>query len=176
MLSLPVYLRGGTFYFHTRINGQQVKRSLRTGDPLLAKLRAVQLLGVLDMHRPKVSDFDFTTPQEKYEIDFATGKLKADGPKDHARMLEALEKLTSWQKSSTPPAVAVAHTVATTTPIASGSRLTLSELAAKLFTLKSSPLLFLWLRNCSLQVALDSNSMEWIVRVKNIRGFPSLVR
>ena len=138
MLSLPVYCRNGTYYFHTRLNGQQIKRSLRTGDPLLAKLRAVQLLGALDMHRPKISDFDFPDTLKKYEIDLATGKLKADGPEDHAYMMEALEKLTSLQKATPTPAVAVAHQVATTAPIATGSRLTLSELAAKLFTLKSS--------------------------------------
>lgn len=137
MLSLPVYLRSGTYYLHTRINGQQVKRSLRTGDPLLAKLRAVQLLGVLDMHRPKVSDFALPETLKKYEIDLATGKLKADGPEDHALLMQALEKLTSLQKSSAAAPVSTPVT-APAAPIPTGSRLTLQELAAKFFTLKSS--------------------------------------
>lgn len=57
MLPIAVYRRNGIFYFHARVNGRQVKRSLRTGDPLLAKLLAVQLLGLQDLHRPKLSDF-----------------------------------------------------------------------------------------------------------------------
>lgn len=137
MLSLPVYCRNGIYYFHTRLGGQQIKRSLRTGDPLLAKLRAVQLLGALDMHRPKISDFNFPDTLKKYEIDLASGKLKADGPEDHALMMEALNRLTSVQKiAATSPVPQPVS--APSGPLPTGSRLTLSELAAKLFTLKSS--------------------------------------
>lgn len=39
MLKLPVYLRGRTCYFHTRISGVQFKRSLGTSDPLTVGFR-----------------------------------------------------------------------------------------------------------------------------------------
>ena len=46
-LQFPVYRRGNTLVLHVRIAGRQVKRSLRTLDPNLAKVRATQLLGQL---------------------------------------------------------------------------------------------------------------------------------
>ena len=46
-LHFPVYQRGNSFVLHVRINGRQIKRSLRTLDPNLAKVRATQLLGQL---------------------------------------------------------------------------------------------------------------------------------
>lgn len=89
------------------------------------------------MHRPKISDFDFPDTLKKYEIDLASGKLKADGPEDHALMMEALNRLTSVQKiAATSPAPQPVS--APSGPLPTGSRLTLSELAGKLFTLKSS--------------------------------------
>ena len=48
-LSLPVYFRGRTFVLHTRINGRQFKRSLKTADPRVATLRAIQLLRAAQM-------------------------------------------------------------------------------------------------------------------------------
>lgn len=135
MLSLPVYKRSGTYYLHTRINGFQIKRSLRTGDPLLAKLRAVQLLGVLNMHRPKLSDFNFDSKVLKeYEIDLTTGRLQADGPEDHQRLMEALEKLTQAHAKVQP--LRGFEQEQEKTP--AQGRLTLSELSAKFFALKSS--------------------------------------
>lgn len=140
MLSLPVYRRGGVFYLHVRVQGHQIKRSLRTSDPLLAKLRAVQLLGVLNMHKPKLSDFDFgSSVLKRYEIDLASGKLRADGPEDHALMMQALEKLTA---AITPPAPSkgdhLVEATASVSAIPTGGRLTLTELAQKFFALKSS--------------------------------------
>jgi integrase len=44
-LQFPVYRRGNTLVLHVRIGGRQVKRSLRTLDPNLAKVRATQMLG-----------------------------------------------------------------------------------------------------------------------------------
>lgn len=44
-LTLPVYKRHNTFVLHLRVAGRQIKRSLGTLDPSLAKLRAMQLLG-----------------------------------------------------------------------------------------------------------------------------------
>lgn len=138
MLSLPVYKRNGTFYLHVRVHGHQIKRSLRTGDPLLAKLRAVQLLGVLNMHKPKLSDFNFgSTPLPGYEIDLVAGKITADGPDDHQRMLQALEKLTQ-AAAQVQPLRGVENSVPVSATIPASGRLTLSELATKFFTLKSS--------------------------------------
>ena len=50
-LSLPIYKRGNTFVLHIRIAGRQIKRSLATNDPSLAKLRAMQLLGQITTDR-----------------------------------------------------------------------------------------------------------------------------
>jgi integrase len=50
-LSLPIYKRGNTFVLHIRIAGRQIKRSLATNDPALAKLRAMQLLGQITADR-----------------------------------------------------------------------------------------------------------------------------
>lgn len=44
-LSLPIYKRGNTYVLHLRVAGKQIKRSLGTLDPSLAKIRAMQLLG-----------------------------------------------------------------------------------------------------------------------------------
>jgi len=49
MLNLPVYARNGIFYFHTRYENHQVKRSLNTKDPDIAMIRALELLKVIDM-------------------------------------------------------------------------------------------------------------------------------
>ncbi|PQA84458.1 hypothetical protein C5F52_00055 [Limnohabitans sp. TS-CS-82] len=46
-IQFPVYRRGNTLVLHVRIAGRQIKRSLRTLDPNLAKVRATQLLGQL---------------------------------------------------------------------------------------------------------------------------------
>ena len=46
-IQFPVYRRGNTLVLHVRIAGRQVKRSLRTLDPNLAKVRATQMLGQL---------------------------------------------------------------------------------------------------------------------------------
>ena len=46
-LNFPVYRRGNTLVLHVRIGGRQIKRSLRTLDPNLAKVRATELHGSL---------------------------------------------------------------------------------------------------------------------------------
>lgn len=46
-IQFPVYRRGNTLVLHVRIAGRQIKRSLRTLDPNLAKVRATQMLGQL---------------------------------------------------------------------------------------------------------------------------------
>ena len=64
----PVYRRGNTLVLHVRIAGRQVKRSLRTLDPNLAKVRATQLLGQL-----------------------MAGELAANQPAAHAWTMAALD-------------------------------------------------------------------------------------
>ncbi len=44
-LNLPIYKRGNSYVLHMRIAGKQIKRSLGTLEPSLAKLRAMQLMG-----------------------------------------------------------------------------------------------------------------------------------
>lgn len=56
MLTFPIYKRGSIYVLHTRIAGKQFKRSLRTGNPDEAKLRAVALLQVVLMSKLKLSD------------------------------------------------------------------------------------------------------------------------
>lgn len=90
MLNLPVYLRGNTYYLHTRVYGKQVKKSLRTSDKKAAMILASQYLSALV---PMII--------KKFEINLREGILKADGPEDHARMMEALDKL--GQITHTPP-------------------------------------------------------------------------
>lgn len=92
------------------------------------------------MHKPKLSDFDFgSSVLKRYEIDLASGKLRADGPEDHALMMQALEKLTA---AITPPAPSkgdhLVEATASVSAIPTGGRLTLTELAQKFFALKSS--------------------------------------
>ncbi|WP_311220554.1 MULTISPECIES: phage integrase SAM-like domain-containing protein [unclassified Acidovorax] len=104
MLTLPVYLRGKSFYLHTRVGGVQFKRSLKTADPALAKLRALSLLQAIEMSKPKVSDFNFQTGDlSRYELEIGNGvtRVKSDGPEDHARLLETLKAL---QPSTSPVA------------------------------------------------------------------------
>jgi len=43
-LSLPIYKRGNKFVLHMRIAGKQIKRSLDTSDPAVARVRGIQLL------------------------------------------------------------------------------------------------------------------------------------
>ena len=91
MLTLPVYLRHGVYYLHTRIAGRQFKRSLDTRDAGIAKLKAFEFLKAIAMNKPKLSDFNFEgiTPS-KYEIDFSKGVFKATGKEDHDQMMAAL--------------------------------------------------------------------------------------
>jgi hypothetical protein len=43
-LSLPIYFLGNTYVVHFRVQGTQIKRTLRTADPRIAKLRALKLM------------------------------------------------------------------------------------------------------------------------------------
>lgn len=69
MLSLPIYLRGSTYYLHTRIAGKQFKKSLDTNNKNLAIILASKILE--SVHLDKI---------KKFEVDLSRGVLKADGP------------------------------------------------------------------------------------------------
>lgn len=135
MLTLPVYLRGNIYYFHTRINGKQVKRSLNTSDRFTAMMRACKLLYGIKMDNSKLPIDLFNIDPDsvrKFEIDLSRGILRADGPDDHARMMEALAVLNS---SPRPPnlgeiPIGVAPAEAAT------SGINLYELVDKFFNLK----------------------------------------
>lgn len=137
MLKLPIYLRGSSYYLHTRINGKQVKRSLSTSDRLTAIIRACQLLNSARMDNSKLpaSLFNIDTDNVKrYEIDLSKGVLKSDSPEDHLRMLEALAML----KGVSAPVVAPTPYTPETLPVAkSKNGLKLIDLIDKFFLLKS---------------------------------------
>lgn len=108
-LSLPIYFLGRTFVLHTRINGRQVKRTLRTADPRIAKLRAIQLLGEMHLavfkNNPSVADFDFgSAEKKKYEIKIGDALIKAEGEDDHRRAMEAIAEIGripgGWPRSA----------------------------------------------------------------------------
>lgn len=125
MLKLPIYLRGNSYYLHTRINGKQVKRSLCTSDRLTAIIRASQLLQSAQMSKP--------SNIRTFEIDLSRGILKADGPEDHQRMLEALALL----KSAPMPSAAPSYTPEPIPKAKSKDGLKLLDLIDKFFIIKS---------------------------------------
>jgi len=86
MLTLPVYLRGNTYYFHTRVFGIQVKKSLHTNDKQTAIIKALALMRVCKMATDS-SGFN------KYKINLKEGILESDGAEDHANMMIALQSL-----------------------------------------------------------------------------------
>lgn len=94
MLGLPIYLLGSSYYLHTRIDGVQVKKSLRTSYKRLAILRAVALLNSLRMNKkPTLGDFAHLLNDQthrKYEMDIARGIYKAEGEEDHQRLMQVL--------------------------------------------------------------------------------------
>jgi site-specific recombinase XerD len=85
MLNLPIYLLGSSYYLHTRIDGKQVKKSLRTAYKRVAIIRAVEILSSLIVHKKDL-------PQ-KYELDVSRGIMRADDTADHARLMQAIEAL-----------------------------------------------------------------------------------
>lgn len=128
MLGLPIYLIGSSYYLHTRIGGQQVKRSLRTGYKRVAIIRAMELLTA--MH--KKPDLNDLSP---YELDVSRGFAKSDSPEDHARMLEAIEALKALHAVQ-PSLVAQASTALPKPPADDPTALKLDELVEKYLLLR----------------------------------------
>lgn len=91
VLNLPIYLRGNTYYLHTRIGQQQVKRSLYTGKQKLAIMRAINLLGLLMAKQPiDIFNLDFDNART-YKLDLPNGVMESSGGQDHKDMMEAME-------------------------------------------------------------------------------------
>lgn len=128
MLGLPVYFLGSSYYLHTRINGKQVKRSLRTSYQRVAIIRAITLLDSL-MRKDL---------PPKYELDASRGIFKADGPEDHARLMQAIEALKTLQSGLPMAASAVAPAPAAAPAQAPDdtTALKLDELTEKYFLLR----------------------------------------
>lgn len=85
MLTLPIYLRGSSYYLHTRIGSKQFKKSLGTSDKKIAIVRALRLLESVSMA------FEFDPSKIRtYRIDTRNGVFEADGEDDHRRLIEAL--------------------------------------------------------------------------------------
>jgi integrase len=139
MLKLPIYLRGSSYYLHTRVNGKQVKRSLGTSDQLTAMIRACQLLNSSRMDNSKLPASLFNIDPDrvrKYEIDLSRGVLKSDGVEDHARMLEALALLKQAPVASSVPTQAP-YSPELLPQAKSKTGLKLMDLIDKFFLLKS---------------------------------------
>lgn len=87
--------RFGVFYVRsseTDESGRRrvTQRSLGTKDPFLAKILALRFCLSL-VSEDLMSDL--RKNNQNYELDLAKGLAKADGPEDHARMLEAMNAL-----------------------------------------------------------------------------------
>ena len=118
MLSLPIYVRGGTYYLHTRIAGKQFKRSLHTADKTVAIVRASRYLEAVEV------------TIRRYEIDLGRGIFKASDEEDHKRLIETLGVFQS--------SVAGASIEKPSAPTASAKQgLNLAALLNKFFLLKS---------------------------------------
>jgi site-specific recombinase XerD len=120
MLILPIYLLGSSYYLHTRIDGQQVKRSLRTGYKRVAIMRAIALLSDLTMHKKD--------PPQKYELDLSRGIAKSDGDEDHSRLMQAIAAMKAMHAGQP---VAASNQVAD-----DPTALKLGELLEKFFLLR----------------------------------------
>jgi integrase len=102
MLTLPIYCRNGTYYLHTRVGNVQFKRSLKTRNPEAAKLIALELLRVVFMAGPKISDFNFDgVAIKKYEVEMDGIRIKADNQADHQRALEAIAAMKNIAVNTT---------------------------------------------------------------------------
>ena len=126
-LPLPIYLLGSSYYLHTRINGKQVKRSLKTSYKRVAIIRAIALLNGLTMFKkPDLSNLS------TYELDLSRGILKANDDADHARLMQALQAMQQMQQAQ-PQAPAP---IAAQAPADDPTALKLAELLEKFLLLK----------------------------------------
>ena len=173
---MPVYLRGRSYYLHTRVGGVQIKRSLKTANAELAKLRALELLRLLFMVKPKLSDFNFDSASlSRYELEIGGNitRVKSDGPEDHARLLETLGALSKLQIPA--PAASLSEAQA---PATSGG-LKLDELLNKFLLLRTlKPASVLAVKNASREFSAFVGKKQHIgqVLVSDITRFQEHLR
>lgn len=133
MLSLPIYLRGSSYYLHTRIGSKQFKRSLGTSDEKLAIIRATRIYEIVMAKQLEGDLLSLNLDKvRKFEIDLSKGVLRADGPEDHQRMMEALAVLKNTAKT---PIESIVSSSVVVSPAEKG--LKLLELLDKFFLLKA---------------------------------------
>lgn len=94
--------RLGVYYVRTSVrtvvSGRKViQRSLGTKDPNLAKILALKFCLSL-ASEDTLAAFDKTI--NKYELDLAAGRAKADNAEDHARMIEAMKVMADLRAMS----------------------------------------------------------------------------
>jgi len=110
--------RCGVYYFRLKTKDKDRKVSLRTKCPVTANIVALQLNAVIERGRamnnknsrnPNLADFNFNPADlRQYEIEVGNIKIKAEGPEDHARAMEAVEAakgLLALQPEPPSPAV-----------------------------------------------------------------------
>ena len=95
MLKIPVYLRGNSYYLHTRFFGKQFKKSLHTNDKQTAIIKA---LALLKAYRMAIDESNIRV----YKINLKEGVLESEGGEDHRNMMEALALMKSVQASEAP--------------------------------------------------------------------------
>ncbi len=141
MIKTPRLIRNrcGVFYFRIKTATSDRRFSLRTKCPHTAAIIALQLNANFERERamsnPKLSDFNFDPAAlRRYEIDLKNGVYKADGPDDHARMMDALERIgpipPHMQPLATVPATAPTP-VLKSLPVSEAVTLWLAERAKK---------------------------------------------
>jgi integrase len=110
----------GTYCFRLKQDGRERRISLHTKCPLTAAILAFDLNARVEKERalknPKLSDLGLNPDPDKnkqYEADMMRGIFRADGPEDHARMMDMLGKVSPMlpliqQAAATPAASAAA--------------------------------------------------------------------
>lgn len=133
MLNLPIYLRGNTYYLHTRIGQKQFKRSLDTGKKKVAIMRGINLLGQLMAKQPNLDINSIDLGDTKsFEMDLERGVFKSDSAEDHQRMMQALAMFKEVKTAQSVQQVVAEKSSKST--ITHG--LTVPQIVDKLFLLK----------------------------------------
>ncbi len=106
--------RCGVYCFRLKTAAIDKRFSLGTKCPRTAIMLALRLntqieqgrTMAIDPRNPKLRDIlPHLTPEElsRYELDMERGIMRADGPDDHARMMEALDKFAVVRSRTIPP-------------------------------------------------------------------------
>jgi hypothetical protein len=122
----------GIWYFHSRFNGKQIKRSLGTRDKSLATLKAIDFVRAMTI--------------KKFEINVLQGIYKAEPGEDTEAMLKVLDKLSTqnnqttgqpFQSVRTESFEKVPHSLAFSKSTLPKPKMTLLQVLTRFFLLKS---------------------------------------